>query len=99
MRSRVAQTRPEYSIYALAVSTNLGGKTIAKLERIGHSNVFQFYFDPSLLDRLAWMYDNLVAPKLDLQALRANGAHDKLQGNYLRFHVRAVRQLGLGVCR
>ena len=73
-------------IYALAVSTELGGKRIANLERIADSNAFEFEFDPSLLDRLAWMYDSVVAPKLDLHALRANGAL-MLQGNDLLFQV------------
>lgn len=71
--------------YALAVGMNHGGQT-ATLQRIGDANAFEFEFDPSLLDRLAWMYENLVAPKLDLQALRANEKHDKLQGHNLRFH-------------
>ena len=73
-------------IYAFAVSTDLGGKRIAKLERIGDSNAFAFDFDPSLLDRLAWMYDSVVAPKLDGQVLRAGSALI-LQGNHLRFQV------------
>ena len=55
--------------YALAVGMNHGGQT-ATLKRIGDANAFEFEFDPSLLDRLTSMYENLVAPKLDFQALR-----------------------------
>ena len=74
------------------MSTDLGGERIAKLERIGDSNAFEFDFDPSLLDRLAWMYDNLVAPKLDLQTLPANRGLT-LQGDCLRFQVTTYHSL------
>ena len=63
------------------------------LERIANSNAFEFDFDPSLLRRLASIYEDVVAPKLDLQTLRSGGAHHKLQGDALRFHVTPYRSL------
>ena len=43
------------------------------LERIADSNAFEFRFDPSSLDRLASIYEGVVAPQLDFQTLHNNG--------------------------
>jgi hypothetical protein len=69
------------------VSANLGSKPIAKLERIEDANAFEFEFDPALLDGLASIYEGVVAPRFDIDKLRARGAHEKLQADYLRFHI------------
>ena len=48
----------------------------------------KFRFDPSVLDRLTSIYEEIVVePKLDLATLRTSGAHDKLRGDGLSFHV------------
>ena len=50
-------------------------------------DAFQFRFDPSLLAPLASIYENVVAPKLDLPRLRGGAGHDELHSDGLRFHV------------
>lgn len=59
-----------------------------KLERLApDSKALKFRFDPSVLDRLTSIYEDVVEPKLDLATLRTSGAHDKLRGDGLSFHV------------
>ena len=67
--------------------TNLDGDPVAILERIDQANAFQFDFDPSLLDGLSSIYQDVVAPNFDLAKLRAGGSHGKVQANCLRFHI------------
>jgi len=60
-----------------------------KLERIAPDvDAFEFHFDPTLLDRLASIYENVVAPKLDLAKVRSFSGHGKVNGDGLSFHVK-----------
>ena len=57
------------------------------LARIADSNAFEFRFDPSSLDRLASIYEGVVAPQLDFQTLHNNGVHGDLHGEGVHFQV------------
>jgi hypothetical protein len=57
------------------------------LDRVADSNAFEFQFDASRLDRLASIYEAVVAQRLDLPTVRSGGTHEKVQGDGLRFHV------------
>jgi hypothetical protein len=75
------------------VTTNVGTGPVAKLERIGDANAFEFAFDPSLLDGLASIYQNVVAPRFDINKLRAGGGHAELQASRLRFDITSFGNL------
>lgn len=57
------------------------------LERIADADAFSFRFDPSALDRLVSVYDDVVAPQLDVPALHGDGVHEDLGGDGLRFTI------------
>jgi hypothetical protein len=59
-----------------------------KLESIApDAHAFEFRFDPSLLDRLASIYENVVVPQLDVAKRRTYFGRGKVSGDGLRFHV------------
>lgn len=69
-----------------------------KLEPIEpNAHAFEFQFDPSLLGRLASIYECVVAPQLDTAQRRTYSGRGKLSGDGLRFHVSKYGHLLLWV--